>query len=89
VLAIDKIFDYEIFNLARGQSMELTKYIEELEKCLGKIAEKNMMPIQPGDVPSTRADISKAKEMLGYEPSISINEGVKKFVDWYRGYYGK
>ncbi len=87
LLAIDKTFDYEIFNLARGQSMELTRYIEELEKSLGKIAEKNMMPIQLGDVPATRADISKAKEMLGYSPSISIDEGVENFVEWYRGYY--
>jgi len=87
VVAIDKDFSYEIFNLARGQSIKLTYYISELERSLGKEAYKNMMPMQPGDVKVTSADISKARKLLDYEPCVSVEEGVANFVDWYREYY--
>ena len=88
IAALDKSYPYEIFNLARGESVRLLDYINEIEKNLGIEAKKNMMPIQPGDVPATSADISKAREMLGYNPQTSVPIGVKNFIDWYQEYYG-
>jgi len=87
VMAIDKCYPYEIFNLARGESINLMNYIKEIGKNFNKSVEKNMMPMQPGDVKITSADISKARMMLGYEPKVSITEGVKEFAEWYKGYY--
>ncbi len=89
VAAIDNPFPYEIINLARGECRTLTEYIDELEKHLEVKVERHMLPMQAGDVPQTYGDISKAKELLGYEPKTSISEGVKMFVEWYKGYYGK
>jgi len=88
VAAIDKSYPYEIFNLARGESIRLMDYIAEIEKNLGQVAKKNMLPMQPGDVPATSASIDKAKDMLGYEPKTSVPEGVGNFTLWYKGYYG-
>ncbi|MCK5321900.1 MAG: SDR family NAD(P)-dependent oxidoreductase [Candidatus Aenigmarchaeota archaeon] len=88
IAAIDKPFPYEIINLARGECRTLLEYIDNLEKHLGIKAKIDMLPMQPGDVPQTHGDISKAKGLLEYEPEVSISEGVKKFVDWYREYYG-
>mgnify|MGYP006288876485 CR=1 FL=1 len=85
--AIDNDYEYEIFNLARGEVVELMTYIEALEKSLGIKAKKRMMGMQPGDVPHTEADIKKARSMLGYNPQVSVADGVKRFVDWYKGYY--
>lgn len=82
--AIDKPFGYEIFNLGNNDPVELGRFIELIEEFLGKKAEKNMMPLQPGDVPETYADIDKAKDMLGYEPKVGVEEGLKKFVEWYK-----
>lgn len=87
VAAIDKPFAYEIFNLARGESIKLNDFILAIESKLGKKAEKNMQPLPAGDVPATWADISKAKEMLNYNPQVSIVEGINNFIDWYQGYY--
>lgn len=87
IASIDKVYPYEIFNLARGESIKLLDYIKEIENNLGIEAQKNMMPMQPGDVPATSADISKAREMLGYKPETSVKEGVKNFINWYREYY--
>ena len=78
----------EIFNLGRGQPINLMDFIGEIERATGKSATKIMMPPQAGDVSQTWADISKAKALLGYEPKTSIREGVKSFVDWYKEYYG-
>lgn len=85
--AIDNPFSYEIFNLARGKSIKLLDFIQAIEENLGITAEKDYQPIQPGDVPQTSADITKAKEKLGYSPEVSVKEGVKNFVEWYREYY--
>jgi UDP-glucuronate 4-epimerase len=85
--AIDKSYPYEVFNLARGKSIKLYDFIKEIEANLSRVALKNMMPIQPGDVPETKGDISKAREMLDYKPRISVKEGVKNFIDWYKEYY--
>jgi len=87
IAAVDNIFPYEIINLARGESISLMEYINEIEKNLGKIAKKNMKPIPPGDVPATSADISKAKKLLNYNPRVSVDEGIKEFIKWYKGYY--
>lgn len=87
VTSIDKSFAYEIFNLARGESVRLMDYIKEIENNLGKVAVKNMMPMQAGDVPKSDADISKARKFLGYNPQTSVKEGIKNFVEWYKEYY--
>ena len=84
--AIDKPFGYEIFNLGNNRPVELNKFIAVIEKNLGRKAEKKMMPMQQGDVPATYADIRKAKKMLGFEPKTNIEQGVKKFVEWYKDY---
>ena len=83
--AIDKPFPYEIFNLGNNKPIELNKFIEIIEKELGKKANKNMLPMQPGDVPITYANIEKAKKLLNYDPKIKIEEGIKRFVGWFRG----
>lgn len=85
--AIDNPFRYQIFNLGRGQPVRLTKFIEALENSLGVSAEKNMLPLQPGDAKETAADITKAKQKLGYQPEVTVKEGVDNFVKWYRNYY--
>jgi len=77
----------EIINLGNSKPVELNYFIELLEKEIGKEAKKNFLPLQPGDVPETYADITKAKKILGWEPKTEIEEGVKKFVEWYRDYY--
>lgn len=85
--AIDNPFPYEIFNLARGEKIPLMDFIKEIETQLGKQAKKEYLPLQPGDVPETSADISKAKRYFNYQPQTSVKEGVKKFVEWYREFY--
>lgn len=87
VASIDKNYDYEIFNLGGGKTEELMDYVSTLEKAMGKEGKKKFMPMQPGDVVSTSADISKAKTMLNYEPKTHIAEGIPKFVEWYKEYY--
>jgi len=85
--AIDNDYEYEIFNIARGEVVELMEYIHALEDALGIKAKFNMMGMQDGDVPATEADISKAKKMLNYNPQTSVKEGVEQFVKWYKEYY--
>jgi UDP-glucuronate 4-epimerase len=63
-------------------------FIEAIEKTLGRKADKNMLPMQPGDVPATWADVDDLVADLGYAPSVSVEEGVSKFIQWYRDYYG-
>lgn len=87
IASLDKESSYEVINLGCGQKIELMRFIELIEQELGKTAKKNLMPIQPGDVPESLADISHAKEILGYEPKVNIKEGVKKFISWYKEYY--
>ena len=78
---------YEIFNIGNSRPVELMDYIRTLETCLGRKAELKMMPMQPGDVSATFADVSKLERAVGFRPSTSIEEGVRRFVDWYRSYY--
>ncbi len=86
-LALDKPMGYEIINIGCGNPVKLMDFIRAIEDTLGKKAVLNMMPMQPGDVKSTSADISKAKELLGYEPKVMVPDGVAEFVRWYREYF--
>lgn len=81
--SIDLGADYELFNLGNNQSVELSHFIEVLEKLLGREAKKEFLDMQAGDVLQTYADVEHSKKMLGYSPSVSIEEGLKHFVDWY------
>ncbi len=85
--AIDRCEGYELINLARGESVSLNAYIEALEAALGKEAQRTLLPLQPGDVKATSADIGKAKRLLGHDPKTSVTEGVQRFVEWYKGFY--
>jgi UDP-glucuronate 4-epimerase len=78
---------YRIYNIGNQQPVELMHYIEVLEDCLGKKAEKNMLPLQPGDVPDTYADTKALVDDVGYQPATTVEVGVKNFVDWYVDYY--
>ena len=78
---------YRIFNLGNNQPVTLENFINAIEASTGKKAIKEYLPMQPGDVKKTFANIDKAGESLGFVPSTSIEEGVKKFVDWYIEYY--
>jgi len=84
---LDRPFKYEVFNLGNNKPSDLEYFISLIEKELGNKAEKNYLPMQPGDVPKTFADIDHSKELLGYEPKTTLDEGVKKFIEWYREYY--
>lgn len=79
---------YKLYNIGNNNPVELMKYIETLEDCLGKKAEKNLLPIQAGDVPATYADVDDLVKDVGFKPSTTIEEGIRKFVEWYKGYYG-
>jgi UDP-glucuronate 4-epimerase len=79
-----KEFGFEIFNLGESECVTLANLIDLLEKTMGKKAIINRLPTQPGDVPLTFADISKAQRMLDYHPRIKIKEGIEKFVAWFR-----
>ena len=78
---------YRLYNIGNNQPVELMKYIEVLESCLGKKAEMNLLPLQPGDVPDTFADVQDLIDDLGYRPDTSIEVGISNFVQWYRQYY--
>jgi UDP-glucuronate 4-epimerase len=78
---------FKIYNIGNSSPVELVRYIDVLELCLGRKAERNLLPLQLGDVPDTFADVSDLEAAVGYRPKTSVEEGVKAFVDWYRSYY--
>ena len=78
---------YALYNIGNNQPVELMHYIEVLEDCLGMKAEKNLLPLQPGDVPDTYADVQDLVRDVGYKPDMSVEQGVANFVAWYRDYY--
>lgn len=86
ITVLDKCKGYGIMNIGGDKEETLMRYIEVLENNLGQKAKKNLMPMQPGDVPSTVADITKLKK-LGWKPKTKIDEGIRNFVDWYKSYY--
>src|SRR5690606_30158064 len=77
---------YRIYNIGNQRPVELMRYIEVIEECLGRKAEKNLLPMQPGDVPDTWADAEDLARDVGYAPSTPVEEGVRRFVDWYLDY---
>ncbi len=85
--ALEKNYPCEIFNLGNSATVELNYFIEIIEKELGMIAKKKLMPMQPGDVPESFADIKKARKLLGFDPKTKIEEGVKEFIRWFREYH--
>ena len=78
---------YRIFNIGNGSPVELMRYIEAVETAIGVKGKYNMMDIQPGDVPSTHADTTALEEHIGFKPDTSVEEGVSKFILWYKEYY--
>jgi UDP-glucuronate 4-epimerase len=78
---------YKLYNIGNNQPVELMRFIEVLEACLGRQAQKNMLSLQPGDVPVTYADIDDLFNDVGFKPNTPIEIGIERFVDWYRSYY--
>lgn len=78
---------YRIYNIGSNNPVELLHFIEVLENCLGKKAVKNLLPMQPGDVPDTYADVAALIKDVDYKPTTSVEVGVERFVKWYRDYY--
>jgi UDP-glucuronate 4-epimerase len=85
--AIEKNYSFEIFNLGNNKSVNLLDFIKTIENKLNKKAIINFQPMQSGDVKETYADISESEEKLGFKPKISIDEGIPKFIKWYKSYY--
>lgn len=83
----DSSAPYRVYNIGNSSPVELMDYITALEEALGMIAEKNMMPIQPGDVLETSADTKPLYDLVGFKPQTTVKEGVQNFVDWYKAYY--
>ena len=79
---------WRIFNIGNNRPVKLLRYIEVLEQCLGKKAQLDLLPMQPGDVPATCADTGELEKAVGYKPQTPVEIGVKRFAEWYQGYYG-
>jgi UDP-glucuronate 4-epimerase len=78
---------YRIYNIGNNKSVKLLDFIKEIEKNLNKVAIKNMLPMQPGDVESTWANVDELIKDYDYHPNTSIEDGVKSYIDWYKNYY--
>ncbi len=78
---------YRVYNIGNNDPVQLLEYISVLEESLGRKAVKNFMPMQPGDVPATMADVSELEAAVGFRPKTTVREGVRRFVEWYREYY--
>ncbi len=78
---------YRLFNIGNGNPVALGRYIEVLEECLGRTAERELLPMQPGDVPITSADVADLADYVGFRPETTVETGVRHFVDWYREFY--
>ncbi len=79
---------YRIYNIGSNNPVELSRFIEIIEERVGKKAEKNLLPLQPGDVPATYANVDDLiNDVGGYKPSTTVEEGIANFVDWYRDFY--
>ncbi len=85
--ASESIAPYKVYNIGNGSPVKLMDFIEAIEETLGKKAKKNLLPMQPGDVPSTWADTTDLEKDLRYKPYTPVKEGIKKFVEWYRRFY--
>jgi UDP-glucuronate 4-epimerase len=78
---------YRVYNIGNNQPVELLHFIEAIENCLGIKAEKNLLPMQPGDVPATFADVDDLMRDTDFKPDTSIEAGIRRFIEWYREYY--
>lgn len=78
---------YRVYNIGNHQPVQLSQYIAVIESCLGRTAEKILLPLQPGDVPDTHADVDELMQDTGYSPQTPVEEGVARFVEWYRDFY--
>ena len=79
---------YRVYNIGNGSAVELMDFIKAIEEVLGREAKKNLLPLQPGDVPATWADTHALQKDLGYRPNTPVKEGIEKFIKWYREFYG-
>jgi len=79
---------YRVYNIGNNNKEQLLRYIEVLEQCLGRKAEKNFLPMQPGDVPATYADVDDLVRDFNYKPGTTLEFGIGRFVEWYKGYFG-
>jgi UDP-glucuronate 4-epimerase len=78
---------YKIYNIGNNNPVDLLYFIKVIEDALGKEAMKNWLPMQPGDVPATYADVDDLMQTVGFKPKTPIESGIKKFIEWYLGYY--
>jgi UDP-glucuronate 4-epimerase len=78
---------YRVFNIGNNQPVHLMNCIQELERCLGIKAKLDLLPMQKGDVPSTRADVTELERAVGFRPQTSIEDGISRFVAWYKDYF--
>ncbi|MGE0278584.1 MAG: NAD-dependent epimerase [Nitrospiraceae bacterium] len=78
---------YRLYNIGNNNPVELMHFIEIIERCLGRTAEKNLLPLQPGDVPATYADVDDLMRDVGFKPATPIEQGITRFIEWYREYY--
>jgi len=85
--AASSLAPYRVYNIGNHRPVPLLRYIEVLEDCLGRKAERRLLPLQPGDVPDTCADVSALQRDTGYSPSTPIETGIARFVEWYREFY--
>ena len=79
---------HRLYNIGNSRWVQLERYIEALETCLGRKAKKILLPLQPGDVPDTFADVDDLAREFGYRPDTPVEVGVRRFVDWYRAFHG-
>ena len=85
--AATSLAPYRLYNIGSNNPVQLLRYIEIIEECVGKKATRNLLPLQPGDVPDTYADVTALVEDVGYQPQTRVEDGIAKFVSWYRNYY--
>jgi UDP-glucuronate 4-epimerase len=78
---------YKLYNIGNNQPVQLTRFIEVIEKALGKTAQKEFLDMQPGDVPATYADVDDLIREVGFKPATAIETGIERFIEWYRKYY--
>ena len=86
--SVSETAPYKVYNIGNSSPVELMDYIGAVEKYLGKEAEKEYLPMQPGDVPKTDADVTDLQRNLNYKPNTTVDEGIRRFVRWYKEYYG-
>ncbi|MEO1111663.1 MAG: GDP-mannose 4,6-dehydratase, partial [Pseudomonadota bacterium] len=85
--SLSPVAPWRIVNIGNSKSVQLTEFIDAIEEATGRTAERNLMPMQPGDVVATWADADLLQKLTGYTPRTSVREGIAKFVAWYREYY--